>query len=76
MKYPKVLQKCLEEQAVKVDNVTIPLDLTKPNPNGEEFDCLPRMRKIEVYLSGCNLAVVMYQDGTANTGSRTCHSCL
>ena len=40
MKYPKVLQKCLEEQAVKVDNVTIPLDLTKPNPNGEEFDCL------------------------------------
>jgi 5'-3' exoribonuclease 2 len=40
LKYPKVLIDCLEEKEVKVQGHTIPINLTGPNPNGADFDCL------------------------------------
>jgi 5'-3' exoribonuclease 2 len=39
-KYPKILDRVKEEMPVEVDGVKIPVDATKPNPNGEEFDHL------------------------------------
>ncbi|KAL0073172.1 XRN 5'-3' exonuclease N-terminus-domain-containing protein [Phycomyces blakesleeanus] len=39
-KFPKVASQVVEEQAKIVNGVTIPVDTTKPNPNGEEFDNL------------------------------------
>jgi 5'-3' exoribonuclease 2 len=39
-KYPKILSSVQEEFAKKVDDETIPVDRTQPNPNGEEFDNL------------------------------------
>ena len=40
IKYPKVLIDCIEEEVVEMAGTRIPLKLTDPNPNGEEFDCL------------------------------------
>ena len=40
IKYPKVLIDCIEERVVEMAGTRIPLKLTDPNPNGEEFDCL------------------------------------
>lgn len=39
-KYPKVLVRAVEAQAVKADGVQVPVDITKANPNGVEFDNL------------------------------------
>ncbi|OBT73383.1 hypothetical protein VF21_07710 [Pseudogymnoascus sp. 05NY08] len=39
-KYPKILSPVIEDHPKDVDNVTIPVDATQPNPNGEEFDNL------------------------------------
>ncbi|CAG8002539.1 unnamed protein product [Penicillium olsonii] len=39
-KYPKIISPVIEEQAQKVDGEEIPLDITGPNPNGEEQDNL------------------------------------
>lgn len=39
-KYPKIISPVIEEQAREIDGITIPVDMSGPNPNGEEFDNL------------------------------------
>lgn len=39
-KYPSVIVYCMEEKKKEVDGVVIPVDSSKPNPNGVEFDNL------------------------------------
>jgi 5'-3' exoribonuclease 2 len=39
-KYPKIVSSVAEDQPKKVGDQVIPVDRTKPNPNGEEFDNL------------------------------------
>ncbi|KAI8985950.1 XRN 5'-3' exonuclease N-terminus-domain-containing protein [Pilobolus umbonatus] len=39
-KFPKVITTVAEEQSKVVNGVEVPVDTTKPNPNGEEFDNL------------------------------------
>ncbi|XPS92560.1 5'-3' exoribonuclease 2 [Ascochyta lentis] len=39
-KYPKIVSTVIEDQPKKVGDQVIPVDRTKPNPNGEEFDNL------------------------------------
>ena len=39
-KYPLVVVDVIEEEAVVIDGVSIPVDTSKPNPNKIEFDNL------------------------------------
>lgn len=39
-KYPLVVVDVIEEEPVVIDGVSIPVDTSKPNPNGLEFDNL------------------------------------
>ncbi|XP_042462935.1 5'-3' exoribonuclease 3-like [Zingiber officinale] len=39
-KYPMVVVDVVEEEAVEIDGVKIPIDTSKPNPNGLEYDNL------------------------------------
>jgi 5'-3' exoribonuclease 2 len=40
-KYPKIVSPVIEDQPIVMDDgTTIPIDATRPNPNGEEFDNL------------------------------------
>ena len=39
-KYPKTIVPVVQEEAKEMDGVTLPIDISKPNPNGEEFDNL------------------------------------
>jgi XRN 5'-3' exonuclease N-terminus len=39
-KYPKIVSNVIEEQPVKVGDDEVPIDITTPNPNGEEQDNL------------------------------------
>jgi len=39
-KFPKIVTPCVEEQPKKFKGIVVPIDATKPNPNGEEFDNL------------------------------------
>lgn len=44
-KYPKIITPVVEEKPDEIDNgdgtkTTVPIDMSKPNPNGEEFDNL------------------------------------
>ncbi|KAI9207923.1 XRN 5'-3' exonuclease N-terminus-domain-containing protein [Polychytrium aggregatum] len=39
-KYPKISTAVVEEQAKEIDGQAVPVDITKPNPNGVEFDNL------------------------------------
>lgn len=36
-KYPKIIAPVIEEQPQEIEGVTIPVDATKANPNGEEM---------------------------------------
>ena len=41
MKYPKILVDCIEEKAGWAeDGSAVPVDTSKPNPNGLEYDNL------------------------------------
>jgi 5'-3' exoribonuclease 2 len=44
-RYPKIVRDVIEEQQQYVDGVEVPLDTSKPNPNGEEFDNLYLVRQ-------------------------------
>lgn len=39
-KYPKIISPVIEDQPSNIDGQEIPVDTTKANPNGEEFDNL------------------------------------
>ncbi|KAG9306851.1 hypothetical protein G9A89_005752 [Geosiphon pyriformis] len=39
-KYPKIVERVIEEQPVTIQGTEIPVDLSKQNPNGTEFDNL------------------------------------
>ena len=39
-KYPKIISAVIEERAKEIGGETVPVDRSKPNPNGEEFDNL------------------------------------
>ncbi|KAL8835591.1 MAG: hypothetical protein Q9176_006805 [Flavoplaca citrina] len=39
-KYPKIISPVIEEQPTNVDGEEVPVETTKANPNGEEFDNL------------------------------------
>ncbi|GFR47877.1 hypothetical protein Agub_g9686, partial [Astrephomene gubernaculifera] len=39
-KYPKIVKDCIEEFPELVNGVEVPVDTSKPNPNGMEFDNL------------------------------------
>ena len=39
-KYPLIVVDVIEEEEQSIDGVTIPVDTSKPNPNGLEFDNL------------------------------------
>ncbi|KAJ3154609.1 5'-3' exoribonuclease 2 [Geranomyces variabilis] len=39
-KYPKITSPVQEERPREINGITIPVDASKPNPNGEEFDNL------------------------------------
>ncbi|XP_066597971.1 5'-3' exoribonuclease 2 homolog [Prorops nasuta] len=39
-KYPSVIVECIEQKAVTIDGVRIPINSADPNPNGVEFDNL------------------------------------
>jgi 5'-3' exonuclease len=39
-KFPKVVTTVIEEHPKTVNGTILPVDTTKPNPNGEEFDNL------------------------------------
>ncbi|BBN04922.1 5'-3' exoribonuclease 2 [Marchantia polymorpha subsp. ruderalis] len=39
-KYPLIVVDCIEEEVQVIENVRVPIDTTKPNPNGLEYDNL------------------------------------
>ena len=39
-KYPKIISQVIEDKPHTVDGEKVPVDFTKANPNGEEFDNL------------------------------------
>ena len=39
-KYPKIIDRVVEERQRYIDGVEIPIDISKPNPNGVEYDNL------------------------------------
>ena len=39
-KYPLIVVDVIEEEPQSIDGITVPVDTSKPNPNGLEFDNL------------------------------------
>lgn len=39
-KYPKIVSQVIEDRPEQVEGHDVPIDTTRPNPNGEEFDNL------------------------------------
>lgn len=39
-KYPKIIEKVIEELPQEINGVKVPVDTSKPNPNGFEYDNL------------------------------------
>jgi 5'-3' exoribonuclease 2 len=39
-KYPKIVSNTVEEKPREINGIVIPVDISKPNPNGQEYDNL------------------------------------
>uniref|UniRef100_A0A914UXV0 Xrn1 helical domain-containing protein n=1 Tax=Plectus sambesii TaxID=2011161 RepID=A0A914UXV0_9BILA len=59
-KYPSIVVNAVEEKPHSIDDTTVPVDCTKPNPNGIEFD-------LEIREGAIDRLIRLYKDAVYKT---------